>query len=457
MPKFLFRVSTFAAASAAALGLFTLVRAAPTPSPVRTAGASAFTLAALNRPSVDEQLDDDAAAAGETGRATPGLPHRFQPPPRAAPDLAGPDGGPPEGTAPAPIEHRPQSTPYAEGNELPYDAGPVRELSVERRRRHRETHREPHRSLGHRPVREAMAPPHRPAPAAAPAAPFQSQAPLVHPHRVHIVVEPLPKLALAQPEDTAAVAPDLPSVQADPAARDDAQQQLAELTRVVVTDMRSARLKLDPELLGGRQGAVTLTLPAQLLVDLDARSQELGLGAMTGATLTATLSGQGYELGSAGAQTTTIVPGEPAILVWQAAPTGDAGGSLTAELTASVAVDGEPVTLPLGALTVRPPVAVAAAPSVPSAAPTPQPDLRTWLLGQLDLRRFGLPRLNLHDLAIPGHPIVDVPLVGEAPSENVVAAGLALLALMLLRSLFAGPRRRRTHDFEMARYGDERF
>ena len=443
MPKFLFRVSTFAAASAAALGLFTLVRAAPTVSPHRTDGASAFT--ALDPSGGDAQLAEDAAAAGETARATPGFAHRFQPPPRIA--------------APAPIGPPPQSTPYADAYDPPYDSGTARELSVERQPHHSGTHREPQRSLAHRAIREATAPPYRPAPAVAVAAGarFRSPKPVVHPHRVHIVVEPPPKLALAQPEDTAAVAPELPSVQLDPASRDDARQQLAELARVAVADMRSARLELDPELLNGRQGAVTLRLPAQLLTDLDARSQELGLGPTTSATLTATLSGRGYELGSAGAQTTTIGPGEPATLVWQAAPTGDAAGSLTAELAASVAVDGEPVTLALGALTVRPPVAVAAAPLAPAAAPAAQPDLRTWLLGQLDLRRFGLARLNLHDLAIPGHPTVDVPVIGEAPSENVVAAGLALLALMLLRSLFAGPRRRRTHDFEMARYGQERF
>ncbi len=73
-----------------------------------------------------------------------------------------------------------------------------------------------------------------------------------------------------------------------------------------------------------------------------------------------------------------------------------------------------------------------------------------------DLGKLGVrvpSRLNPHDLAIPGHPTVDVPLIGEVPSWKVVAIGLILLAFLFIQSLLRGAggqveRRRRMAEIE---------
>ncbi len=87
-------------------------------------------------------------------------------------------------------------------------------------------------------------------------------------------------------------------------------------------------------------------------------------------------------------------------------------------------------------------------------------------LGRLHLGGLKLPDLahfRLHDLAVPGHPTLAVPGLGEVASEKAVAAGLVALILILLIAIMRSAsarreraeRRRRFHQFEAAQFSDE--
>ena len=282
------------------------------------------------------------------------------------------------------------------------------------------------------------------------------------------MVDPPRRPTLESGPGTAAVDPALPEVEAAPPPEPtpvDIDTALARLGRSAAADMRAARFELSPALSGGRDGAAVVTLPSGLLSQLQADAGDAGLELEGPLSVTVTLSGQGYGIVPEGAQTSRAEAGRPATFTWGVSPRGAVGGTLTAIMTAVMQVGRETVTVPLGVLTAQiPPPPEAAAPPVsapaPAAAtaaaivPAPAPDLGARM--RADLGKLGVrvpSRLNPHDLAIPGHPTVDVPLIGDVPSWKVVAIGLILLALLFIQSLLRGAggqveRRRRMAEIE---------
>ena len=425
MANTLLRVTIFGAASAAALGLFAMTQAAP----ARMPAPGSFTVAAMNPPAGDDVLAEDAAAAGLTGRSDRGTPPPAPPSP--------PEPSPPPVQATDPIGDLAASPPPSQ---VETDPGPYDQPEDQPRAPRAHAALAPHH---HRLTRPTTQPhPEAAAPAAAPSLVARTPSrPSVHPHRLHIVIEPPARAVLSPEPGAATVSPDLPQVQADQPAPVDVESQLGRLARAVAADMGSARFALSRDLSAGRQGQAVVTLPAGLLSLLQAEAENSGVAAGDLA-ITVTLSGQGYAIVPDHALTSRIDTGQPAVFAWRITPSGARGGVLTATMTATLPLAGETRSLPLGLLSAEiPPPVAAPAPVAPTAAPAPppEPDLSTRLRADLGKVRLPNPsRLRLHDLAIPGRPTLNVPGLGSVPSEKVVAAGLVILLFLLIRALLRG-------------------
>ncbi len=155
---------------------------------------------------------------------------------------------------------------------------------------------------------------------------------------------------------------------------------------------------------------------------------------------------------------------------WDVKSSPTPGGLLTADLTGSLQGEGDDKTFALGAVTAQivaggrpapPPAPITAPAASPPKLNLKLPDFSGLHLSAI--RPPDLSRLHLRALAIPGHPSVAVPGLGQVASEKVVAAAIAALALILLIAIVrsAGARReraerrRRFHSFEAASFGDE--
>jgi hypothetical protein len=438
MARTLFRVSTLVAATAIAGGTFALSNAAPrrvgsTPGP-SSASDQTFAVAALNRRASGDDLANDAAAAGETGLARPG---QYAPP---AEDPIAPL-----------LDGAPEDRSYAQGYDQPYPDEPDVRTEPYLAGRPSPALRHHHRVQHHHRTQVAQPAPHPAAQAARPSAPAPAAHPtVVRPHRMRIILEPQRKPSLTSPsDDQPALAQNLPSVEAEPQA--DLDAQLAELTRAASADMQGIKVELAPQLSAGREGAVVLTLPPQLLSDLTYRAEDSDPNAKA-MTITIRLSGEGWRVAPDGAQTVNVTAGRPATFTWRASPSGPAQGSMIAEMRASLDLQGQPVTLPLGTLALQlPPPVLAPTPVQAASAPAPEPDEGITLPD--------LSNLSWNTLAIPGHPTVQVPGLGEVASGKVVGAGLLLLILLFLRELLHRPierrqRRRAVRELEAARFGD---
>ncbi len=347
-----------------------------------------------------------------------------------------------------------------------------------------------HRNVGrwsyrhHQLVFEHPRPPHPhgqvrgPAVATAPVAPAPQPAaarPTPHPARLvrprPIVMKPAAKPIVLQqaqvktidhpialPLITAQAAPAITPDQAAAAPAVDLGTQLGELTSAAALDMKSARLDLPTALSTGGEGKVTLTLPPDLLATIQAKATAVGLGPSGRKVfITAKLAGQGYAITPNQGQTARVDAG-PTVFAWDVKPSGAPGGVLTADMTGSLQGNAEAKTFALGAVTAQIPGPAQAAPaSAPAPAATPA-QMKLPDLGHLQLGA-----LKLHDLAIPGHPTLAVPGMGEVPSEKVVATGLVVLILILLIAIVRSAssrreraeRRRRFHSFDATQFGDE--
>ena len=341
-------------------------------------------------------------------------------------------------------------------------------------RHHQLVYAHPGPAHRHAPPKTPIAAAHAVAPAPAPApkpaaTPAPKRAALVHPHRQRMVVKPAQPVVLQQPQAKpieGALALPLITTQATPAATPaqaaaapavDLGTQLGELTTAAAQDMKNARLDLPPGLSTGGEGKVVLTLPPDVLATIQAKAAEVGLKSSAHKVfITARLAGQGYAVTPNGEQTARVDAG-PTIFAWDVKGAGAPGGVLTADMTGSLQGDGDAKTFALGAVTaqIAPPGQPAAA---PAAAPAP-----TAASGGLKLPGFGHGGgFGLHDLAIPGHPTIAVPGLGQVASEKVVAAGiLALILILLIAIIRSGSarreraeRRRRFHSFESSDFGD---
>jgi hypothetical protein len=149
------------------------------------------------------------------------------------------------------------------------------------------------------------------------------------------------------------------------------------------------------------EAPVVLTLPQTLFEAIRQEAAKLGLGrAARVGEVSATLSGEGYEITPNGPQTARLKSGEAASFQWQVKPGAGALGPLRAQIDAVLRGQRTPMTFPLGTIT-------KAAPA-PEAAPA----------------RFDVRRLDLGEIDVPG--------IGRMRGETLVGGGLLLLALLLL-------------------------
>ena len=265
---------------------------------------------------------------------------------------------------------------------------------------------------------------------------------------------------MALPLIAAQAAPAITPDQAAAAPAVDLGTQLGELTTAAAQDMKNARIDLPPALASGGEGKVVLTLPADLLATIRAKSAAVGLGASgRKVSITAKLAGPGYVITPNQDQTARIDDGQT-VFAWDVKSSAAPGGVLTADMTGTLQGAGDPKTFALGAVTAQ----IAAPAQAPAAAPAPAPS--QLKLPAINLGSLKLPDLlhfRLAQLAIPGHPTVDVPGLGPVASGKVVAAGLLALLLILLGAVWRSAsarreraeRQRRFHSFDGPQFGDE--
>jgi len=195
-------------------------------------------------------------------------------------------------------------------------------------------------------------------------------------------------------------------------------QQLSAAVRPEV--MQGAVLTVPDAVTKGQEGKVSLSLPATLLDVIKREAGKLGLGkAARKAEVSATLTGDGYEITPNAAQTQKLKAGEAARFDWTVKPGAGDKAPLKATVDGTLTGDRKAKTsFSLGALE--------------QAIAAPIADVKKAAKG------FHLPALSLKALSIPGLPVVDLPVVGKTASEKLVGAGIALLALLAVIGMARG-------------------
>ncbi|HWU12828.1 MAG TPA: hypothetical protein VN157_02340, partial [Caulobacter sp.] len=171
---------------------------------------------------------------------------------------------------------------------------------------------------------------------------------------------------------------------------------------------RGATLAVAQSLTAGREGQVTLSLPATLGDRIRTEAAKLGLTqAARKISAHADLRGQGYEIAPSGRQTAVVKPGQPTTFAWLVKPTAAAQGPLKAEFGVSLngAKPAQDFTLGSIARQVAP---------IEDAVKDKAASVRGALP---DLSRYAT---------------VDVPGVGKIPGKSLLGAALVLLALLIL-------------------------
>jgi hypothetical protein len=173
---------------------------------------------------------------------------------------------------------------------------------------------------------------------------------------------------------------------------------------------KGAVLATGESLSTGKEGQVTLSLPASLGDMIKTQAAKLGLvKPAKKASAYANLEGQGYEITPNGKQTAVIKPGESATFAWQVKPTADAKGQLKSEFGVELNGTKPAQTFSLGTIAKQ-------------VAPI-QEKVKDAAKGfKLP---FALPNLG-------GFDDVDVPMVGKVPAKSVLGGALVLLALLIL-------------------------
>jgi len=225
---------------------------------------------------------------------------------------------------------------------------------------------------------------------------------------------PTQPMAAARPATIKPVPPRLPAVAVSPAGEKPVVRAPSPSAKAQPLDPKvaglqaalgpqvsaGATLAIGPELSQRLAGPVALTLPPTLLDLIRQEAAKMGLGrAARVSEVSATLSGEGYEITPNGAQTSRLKSGEAAAFQWQVKPGAGELGPLRAQIDAVLRGQRDPIVVPLAAIEKT----IAA----PKAAEGVQRGLFNW--GE-----------------------VDVPGVGRMRWETVVGGGLLLLALLLL-------------------------
>ncbi len=250
------------------------------------------------------------------------------------------------------------------------------------------------------------------------------------------VVAKAPVTAKPVLKSAPAVTPAVPVAPLDP--------KLAKLQTSLAPQVSSAStLTLGAPLSLRQEGPVVLTLPQNLFDLIRKEAAKLGLGrAARSSEVSATLSGQGYEITPSGPQTAKLKSGEAASFKWQVKPGAGELGPLRAQIDAALRGQRKPLTFSMAA------VEKAVTVTIPEAAK------RTFKLPKLNLGK-----LNLGGIKLPNYGQVDVPGLGKTSSQSLIGGGLVLLAILLLIAIArnaaeAKARAKRRRKFRtMADYG----
>jgi Na+-transporting methylmalonyl-CoA/oxaloacetate decarboxylase gamma subunit len=246
-------------------------------------------------------------------------------------------------------------------------------------------------------------------------------------HRVHAAPAPVAKPA-AKPVVAAAPAPVKPVVAAKPAVipakapvvapaaiaaakpiPPKALTKLEKLQAAVAPEAtKGATLATAESLNQGKEGQVTLSLPATLGDLIKKEAAKLGLTKSAKKTSAyADLQGQGYEITPNGRQTAEVKAGEPATFAWQVKPTPAAKGPLKTDF--GVELNG---TKPTQGFTLG---------SIAKQVAPIQEAVKEKTKGF----KFAMPNLGRYET-------VDLPGVGKVPGKSLLGGALVLLALLIL-------------------------
>jgi hypothetical protein len=140
-----------------------------------------------------------------------------------------------------------------------------------------------------------------------------------------------------------------PQAKLQPATTVVSQPKLDQLATALRSDLTSgAKLTIPTEVVAGKPGVVSLTLPATLLDRLAAEAGKLGLARDARTTdVRATLGGGGASIVPNGVQTARLKSGEAASFNWQVTP-GGPNPALSAEVGATLKGGAKPETISLG-------------------------------------------------------------------------------------------------------------
>jgi hypothetical protein len=244
--------------------------------------------------------------------------------------------------------------------------------------------------------------------AAAPAKPVVAPKPVVA-----TPTKPVAAAApVAKPTAPLKTAPVVAPAAIAPAPKLTPAEQLSAAVRPEV--MKGAVLTVPEGLAKGEESKVSLALPADLMDVIKREAAKLGLGkAARKAEVSANLTGEGYEITPAGAQTQALKAGEAARFDWNVKP--GAGDKAPLKATVDGTLTGDKKTKTTFSLA-----------SLEQAVAPVIEDAKAAAKG------FRFPSLSLKSLAIPGMKPVTLPGVGQVQSEKLVGVGLALLALLLV-------------------------
>jgi hypothetical protein len=254
-------------------------------------------------------------------------------------------------------------------------------------------------------------------------------------------------------------------------AQADQSDQLTQLSSALSPDLKDVKIDASAaDLAAGKPTKAQLTLPAGLLDRVQNEAGKLGLRrSARHVSVTARLSGQGYQITPAGDQTAELQPGQASVaFTWQVTPSGPGKAPLTADVTGQLTGAATPQYFPLAQLSVD------VAPAQTTAM-TPQPGPQDLSLERLKrISRSAMARLktmtlsdlwtiDLDVLQIPGHKTVTIPGVGTYPSQQLVAGAIVLVIVIVLWAIARNAaerkrkaeRRRRFRTFEATSFGQE--
>jgi hypothetical protein len=270
------------------------------------------------------------------------------------------------------------------------------------------------------PARRAHA---APAPVAHPVAQASTRpapAPVAKPAPKPIAVAPpsvaLKPVAAPKPVPVIAKAPVVA-----PPAKAEAPKPMTKLQKlqaaVAPEATKGAVLASGESLAQGKEGQVTLSLPATLGDMIKKEAAKLGLTKAAKKTSAyADLQGEGYEITPNGRQTAVVKAGESPTFAWQVKPTPEAKGSLKTEFGVELNGAKPAQGFSLGSIAKQ-------------VAP-----IQEAVTEKTKGFKFGMPELP----SLGGFETIDLPGVGKVPGKSVLGGALVLLALLILVAISRG-------------------